>query len=53
MRREITLGQLKDLAEEIPDGTIIRITFAEAAPKEGGDADGTDDVSASGSMDPA
>ena len=53
MKRMITLGQLKDLAEEMSDGTIIRVTFAEAALEEGGDADGADDVSASGSMDPA
>ena len=51
--QEITLAALKEMAEKIRDGDVIRITFTKSSQNgKEGEADGKGKVSAEGSMDP-
>ena len=52
MKQEITLDELRSLAEKIPDGEIIRITIRIEAPIKGGEDDGREPLSDAGSLDP-
>ena len=52
MGKEITLDELKALAEKIPDGQILRITIRIEAADEGGMAYDAERLSDAGSLDP-
>ena len=53
MEKTITMGQLKPLIDELPDGMILKITFKEGSEEEGGDEHGTETLPIQRSMDPA
>ncbi|GEM_PF-5413286 len=52
MGKEITLDELKALAEKIPDGQILRITIRIEAADEGGMDYDAERLSDAGSLDP-
>lgn len=52
MGKDITLDELKALAEKIPDGQILRITIRIEAADEGGMDYDAERLSDAGSLDP-
>ena len=53
MEKIITLGQLKELINELPDGLLLKVTIREEPIEEGGDEHGDEAIPLQGSMDPA
>ena len=52
MKQEITLEELRSLAETLEDGQIIRITFRGEEKEKGGRCDDKKLLSDAGSLDP-
>ena len=53
MKKEVTLEQLKFMVDDLPDGVILKITFALERGEERGGADEREPLSDPGSADPS